>query len=328
MNSDENLVCLTAEAQPHHYGSRLDQVVAELFSDYSRSRLKSWIQEGHVKVDGEVCTIPRQKLKGDEHIEVTAELTQEVEHQPENIELDVVFEDEHIVVINKPRDVVVHPGAGNTSGTLLNALLAHCPEIDKVPRAGIVHRLDKDTTGLMVVAKTLAAQTHLVQQLQSRSMGREYEAICQGTFVAGGTIDAPMGRHPTKRTLMAVRELGKPAVTHYRVIEKFRASTHVRLKLDTGRTHQIRVHMAHIKHPLVGDPVYGGRPKLPKGASDEFVNALRSFDRQALHAIQLTLFHPDSEEEMSFTAPYPQDFVELLGHIRADTKHHGLNDLD
>ena len=328
MSIDTISVELSAEAQPQHFGSRLDQVIAELFSDYSRSRLKTWILDGCVKVDGKVCTVPRHKLKGDELLEINAKLEQEVSHVPEKMDLQIVFEDEHIMVINKPRDVVVHPGAGNNSGTLLNALLAHEPNINKVPRAGIVHRLDKDTTGLMVVAKTVTAQTHLVDQLQNRTMGREYEALCQGTFVAGGVIDAPMGRHPNKRTLMAVRELGKAAVTHYRIIEKFRAFTHVRLKLDTGRTHQIRVHMAHIKHPLVGDQTYGGRPKLPKGASDVFINTLRGFNRQALHAIQLTLVHPITEQEMTFNAEYPEDFQLLLHEVREDTKIHGINDFD
>ncbi|MFC3094789.1 23S rRNA pseudouridine(1911/1915/1917) synthase RluD [Alteromonas sediminis] len=327
MSDNIKFIHLTASAEPRHFGARLDQVLAELFSDYSRSRLKEWIQQGKVSVDDDVCTVPRQKLKGDEKIEINAELVQEVYHQAEDIDINVVFEDEHILVINKPRDVVVHPGAGNTSGTLLNALLSHVPGIEQIPRAGIVHRLDKDTTGLMVVAKSLLAQNALVEQLQSREMGREYEAICYGTMVAGGTVDAPIGRHPTKRTLMAVRELAKPAVTHYRVIEKFRAFTHLRLKLDTGRTHQIRVHMAHIKHPLVGDPAYGGRTRLPKGADEEFITCLRSFNRQALHAAQLSFFHPESGEWLTFQAPLPEDFQKLLIAVRQDSETHGIDEL-
>lgn len=326
LNAEQSNVQLTSHAEAHHYGARLDQVIADLFSEYSRSRLKTWILDGNVRVNGEVVTVPRQKLKGDEKIDIIAKLATEVTHAPEDIKLNIVHEDDDIIVINKPTDVVVHPGAGNPTGTILNALLSHHPAIDKVPRAGIVHRLDKDTTGLMVVAKTLSAQTHLVAQLQSREMGREYEAVCQGTFVAGGIVDEPIGRHPTKRTLMAVRETGKPAVTHFRVIEKFRAFTHIRLKLDTGRTHQIRVHMAHIKHPLLGDPVYGGRPRLPKGASERFIKTLREFNRQALHAIQLTLIHPATEEEITFTAPYPKDFSNLLADVRKDTQDNGLND--
>jgi 23S rRNA pseudouridine1911/1915/1917 synthase len=244
----------------------------------------------------------------------------QVTSQPQDIDLNIVYEDEHILVINKPADLVVHPGAGNPNGTVLNALLNHVPNIDKVPRAGIVHRLDKDTTGLMVVAKTLPAQTHLVDQLQHRVMSREYEAIALGTMVAGGVVDAPIGRHATKRTHMAVREGGKPATTHYRVMEKFRAYTHLRLKLETGRTHQIRVHMAYVKHPLLGDPVYGGRPRLPKGASEDFISTLRGFQRQALHAAQLSLYHPETEEWMTWQAPLPDDMQHLLEAVRLDTK--------
>jgi 23S rRNA pseudouridine1911/1915/1917 synthase len=265
-------------------------------------------------------------MTGDEVISVEAEIEQQVVYEAQAIELDIVYEDEDILIINKPADLVVHPGAGNQDGTLLNALLAHVPDIDKVPRAGIVHRLDKDTTGLMVVAKTLPAQTHLVDQLQTRVMSREYEALVNGTMVAGGLVDAPIGRHSTKRTHMAVREMGKPAVTHYRVIEKFRAHTHVRLKLETGRTHQIRVHMAYIKHPLVGDPAYGGRLRLPKGSSDEFANTLRGFNRQALHAAQLSLYHPTTDEWMTWQAPLPQDMVALIDSVREDTKIHGIDD--
>ncbi|NMH58897.1 23S rRNA pseudouridine(1911/1915/1917) synthase RluD [Alteromonas ponticola] len=325
-HTDVNIISLQAEAESRHFGQRLDQVVADLFPEYSRSKLKSWIQAGKLVVDGEVINTPRQKVNGHELIELNAELEVQLTSKPQDIKLDIVYEDEHILIINKPADMVVHPGAGNQDGTLLNALLAHVPNIDKVPRAGIVHRLDKDTTGLMVVAKTVTAQTHLVEQLQQRTMSREYEALALGTMVAGGLVDAPIGRHATKRTHMAVRETGKPAVTHYRVIEKFRAHTHVRLKLETGRTHQIRVHMAHIKHPLVGDITYGGRPRLPKGASEEFVNTLRNFKRQALHAAQLSLHHPETEEWMTWQAPLPQDMVALINTVREDTKINPLDD--
>lgn len=289
MTESDNTLQLEATTGAEHFGLRLDQVLADLFPEYSRSKLKTWIQGGNVSVDGQVITVPRHKMQMDEVVTVSAEIEIQVTSQAQDIALDIVYEDEHILVINKSADLVVHPGAGNPSGTVLNALLNHVPDIDKVPRAGIVHRLDKDTTGLMVVAKTLPAQTHLVDQLQTRVMSREYEAVAMGTMVAGGVVDEPIGRHATKRTHMAVRENGKPAVTHFRVIEKFRAYTHLRLKLETGRTHQIRVHMAHIKHPLLGDPTYSGRPRLPKGASDDFVNTLRGFQRQALHAAQLSL---------------------------------------
>ncbi|MBU3021915.1 23S rRNA pseudouridine(1911/1915/1917) synthase RluD [Aestuariibacter sp. A3R04] len=327
MTQPENTVKLEANTGPHHYGMRLDQVLADLFPEYSRSKLKSWILDGNVMVDGDVLTTPKHKMLGEEYIQIAAIMEVQISSKPQNIELDIVYEDDAILVINKPADLVVHPGAGNPDGTVLNALLSHVPDIDVVPRAGIVHRLDKDTTGLMVVAKTVPAQTHLVNQLQGRVMSREYEALAYGTMVAGGIVDAPIGRHPTKRTLMAVREFGKPAVTHYRVMEKFRAHTHLRLKLETGRTHQIRVHMAHVKHPLVGDPVYGGRPRLPKGASDACVNALRSFQRQALHAAQLSLFHPETEEWMTWQAPLPADMVSLITAVREDTAEHGLDDV-
>ena len=245
-------------------GKRLDQILAELFPDYSRSKLKQWILEQKVLVDGVVIDRPREKLIGGEHIEVNGTIEVQVAHQAQAIDLNIVYEDDDILVINKPEGLVVHPGAGNSDGTLLNALLSHVPNIDQVPRAGIVHRLDKDTTGLMVVAKTIPAQTHLVEQLQAREISREYEAVVIGTMVAGGVVDKAIGRHPTKRTSMAVREMGKPAVTHYRVIEKFREHTHLRLKLETGRTHQIRVHMSHMRFPLVRDQLYGGRLDCPK----------------------------------------------------------------
>ena len=319
MTQSPNTIQLEASTEAAHFGLRLDQVLADLFPEYSRSKLKTWIQDGNVAVNGEVITVPRHKMQMDELVTVQAEVDVQVTSEAQDIALNIVYEDEHILVINKPADLVVHPGAGNPSGTVLNALLNHCPEIDKVPRAGIVHRLDKDTTGLMVVAKTIPAQTHLVDQLQRREMSREYEAVALGTMVAGGIVDAPIGRHATKRTHMAVREMGKPAVTHFRVIEKFRAYTHLRLKLETGRTHQIRVHMAHIKHPLLGDQVYGGRPRLPKGASEEFIAALRGFQRQALHAAQLSLFHPETEEWMTWKAPLPQDMQDLLKAVKKDT---------
>ena len=319
MTQSPNTIQLEASTEAAHFGLRLDQVLADLFPEYSRSKLKTWIQEGNVSVNGEVITVPRHKMQMDELVTVQAEMDVQVTSEAQDIALNIVYEDEHILVINKPADLVVHPGAGNPSGTVLNALLNHCPDIDKVPRAGIVHRLDKDTTGLMVVAKTIPAQTHLVDQLQRREMSREYEAIALGTMVAGGIVDAPIGRHATKRTHMAVREMGKPAVTHFRVIEKFRAYTHLRLKLETGRAHQIRVHMAHIKHPLLGDQVYGGRPRLPKGASEEFITALRGFQRQALHAAQLSLFHPETEEWMTWKAPLPQDMQDLLKAVKKDT---------
>lgn len=318
-------VQLTGIIDQTQFDRRLDQVLAEMFPEYSRSKLKEWIIAGFVKLDGETITTPRVKVSGTEQVDIDAVIAVQVENIAQDIELDIVYEDESVLVINKPAGLVVHPGAGNPTGTVLNALLAHHPDIETVPRAGIVHRLDKDTTGLMVVAKTLAAQTHLVEQLQTRVMSREYEALVYGTMVAGGYVEAPIGRSATKRTAMAVRETGKDAVTHYRVIEKFRAFTHLRLKLETGRTHQIRVHMSHIKHPLIGDVLYGGRPRLPKAASQDFAEALRGFKRQALHAAQLSFSHPESEDWLTFNAPLPDDFIAMRDALRTDTAEHGLD---
>ncbi|WP_395341046.1 23S rRNA pseudouridine(1911/1915/1917) synthase RluD [Ningiella sp. W23] len=325
MPEQVNSISLNAEVPPEAFNTRLDQCIAQLFPEYSRSKLKEWILAGNVCVDKKVIDTPRQKLKGGEHIAIFAEQKVQVHDKAEPIALDIVFEDDDILVINKPAGLVVHPGAGNQSGTLLNALLAHVPDIDNVPRAGIVHRLDKDTTGLMVVAKTMSAQTHLVDQLQSREMGREYEAIVLGNLIAGGSVDASIDRHPTKRTLMAVKESGKNAVTHYRIKKKFRAHTYLRLKLESGRTHQIRVHMTHIRHPLVGDIQYGGRTRLPKRADDAFIQVLRNFNRQALHAIQLTLIHPRSNEKMTWQAPLPEDFCQLLHALDEDGQLNGFD---
>ena len=313
---------LTAEIQLHQLGQRLDQALAECFPDYSRSRIKTWIEQSLVQGNGVVVNKPREKVFGGEQIIVEVEIEDENRFVAQQIPLDIVYEDDDILVINKPKDFVVHPGAGNPDGTVLNALLYHCPQIAEVPRAGIVHRLDKDTTGLMVVAKTIPAQTRLVYALQKRRITREYEAVAYGIMTKGGTIDQPMARHPTKRTHMAVHPMGKPAVTHYRIMERFRNYTRLRLRLETGRTHQIRVHMAHIAHPLLGDPVYGGRPRPPKGASEELLQTLRDFQRQALHAVMLRLQHPITGEEMEWHAPLPQDFVELVAELKKDYELH------
>ncbi|AEH33926.1 23S rRNA pseudouridine(1911/1915/1917) synthase RluD [Vibrio anguillarum] len=311
---------LTNTVKDSQLGQRLDQAVAELFADFSRSRLKEWLLEGKVQVNGEVITKPRTKVMGGEIITVQAELEDEERWEAQDIPLNIVYEDDDIMVINKPRDFVVHPGAGTPDGTVLNALLFHYPAIAEVPRAGIVHRLDKDTTGLMVVAKTVPAQTHLVRALQKRKITREYEAIVIGTMTAGGMIDKPIGRHSTKRTLMAVSPMGKPAVTHYRVAEHFREHTRLRLRLETGRTHQIRVHMSYLQHPLLGDTAYGGRARIPKGATQELTDMIRGFDRQALHAVMLRLEHPVTGEMLEFHAPVPDDMIIMAEALRVDTK--------
>jgi len=294
--------------------------LAEMFPDYSRSRLKEWILAGDVTVNGEVLTKAREKMYGGEAVQIDTQVESEQRFEAENIPLNIVYEDDDILVINKPAGFVVHPGAGNPDGTVLNALLHHHPQLDTVPRAGIVHRLDKETTGLMVVAKTIAAQTNLVDALQAREITREYEAIACGIMTAGGLVDEPIGRHPTKRTPMAVTFSGRPSITPYRVMEKFRLHTRLRLRLETGRTHQIRVHMAHITHALVGDPVYGGRPRPPKNATDELRELLKSFKRQALHAAMLSLFHPITGEQMTWHAEIPEDMVQLTNRLREDTK--------
>jgi len=303
-------------------GKRLDQTLAEMFPDYSRSRLKDWILAGQVKVDDKVTTKAREKMFGGEEILIDAVIEAEVRFEPQDIPLNIVYEDDDILVINKPADLVVHPGAGNPDGTILNALLHHCPALEIVPRAGIVHRLDKDTTGLMVVAKSIAAQTNLVESLQAREITREYEAVANGLMTAGGLVDEPIGRHATKRTHMAVTISGRPSVTHYRVMEKYRLHTRLRLRLETGRTHQIRVHMSHITHPLVGDQLYGGRPRPPKNATPELLDYLRSFKRQALHATMLSLYHPISGELMTWHAEIPDDFAKLVSLLQDDSKQH------
>ncbi|MFC4765170.1 23S rRNA pseudouridine(1911/1915/1917) synthase RluD [Dyella koreensis] len=302
-------------------GWRFDRALAEMFPEYSRSRLTSWVKAGAVTLDGAVAP-PRQLLRGGEQVRLEAELEAEVELAPEAIDLDIVHEDEYVLVLNKPAGLVVHPGAGNPAGTLLNALLHHDPKLAELPRGGIVHRLDKDTSGLMVVAKTLAAHTALVDMLSRHDVERQYEAIVLGTLVAGGTVDAPIGRHMGDRLRQAVRdgEDGKHAVTHYRLRERFRAHTLLQCNLETGRTHQIRVHMAHINHPLVGDQLYGGGLRLPKGATPELVAALRGFRRQALHAERLAFEHPVTHEPLSFSAARPADQQELIDALRADTQ--------
>ena len=306
-----------AVVPPEMAGQRLDQALAALFPDYSRSRLQGWIRAGRVRVDGRELR-PRDKLDGGEEILLSAALEDETQAEAEPIRLEILHEDEEILVLDKPPGLVVHPGAGNPAGTLVNALLHHRPDLRTLPRAGIVHRLDKDTSGVMVVACTPGAHTALVRQLEERSVKREYQAVCLGVMTGGGTVNAPIGRHPVDRVRMAVREGGREAVTHYRLVERFRGHTHLLCRLETGRTHQIRVHLAHIRHPIVGDPVYGGRLAIPAGASQALAAALRGFRRQALHAVQLELVHPGRGEMVHFEAPLPADFQALLAALRED----------
>jgi 23S rRNA pseudouridine1911/1915/1917 synthase len=296
-----------------HGGLRLDQALAKLLPEYSRSRLQEWVAQGQVTLNGAAAT-SKQKVWGGEKLIVTPQSNPaEQPYAPEDIAIDIVFEDDSIIVINKPVGLVVHPGSGNWQGTLLNALLHHDPSLGEVPRAGIVHRLDKDTSGLLVVAKTLTAQTALVRQLQERSVRREYLALAHGEIERGGRVDQPIDRHPSQRTKMAVVEGGKPAVTHYSIVESFPGCTLLRCKLETGRTHQIRVHMAHLRHPLVGDHIYiKGAQKCPS----EMRATLLEFPRQALHAERLGLEHPETGEWMEWQRDMPDDMQQLLKKVR------------
>jgi 23S rRNA pseudouridine1911/1915/1917 synthase len=314
---NKQIIELNAEVPYEMGGQRLDQVAALLFAEHSRSRLSAWIKEGLLTVDGAVLR-PRDIVHGGALLALKAEQEAQGEWVAQDIALNIVYEDEQILVIDKPAGLVVHPAAGHADGTLLNALLHHVPDIINVPRAGIVHRLDKDTTGLMVVAKTIEAQTRLVDQLQKRTVSRIYECIVIGVITSGGKINAPIGRSSSQRQRMAVSDGGKPAVSHYRVLERFRSHTHTRVKLETGRTHQIRVHMSHIGYPLVGDPVYGGRFRIPPAANPSMVQTLKEFPRQALHARFLELDHPISGERMKWQSPLPDDFVWLLTLLRQD----------
>ncbi|PZP23348.1 23S rRNA pseudouridine(1911/1915/1917) synthase RluD [Pseudomonas kuykendallii] len=300
-------------------GQRLDQVAAQVFPEHSRSRLSAWIKDGSLTVDGGVLR-PRDIVYGGAVLELNAEQEAQGDWVAQDIALNIVYEDEHLLVLDKPSGLVVHPAAGHADGTLLNALLHHAPDLVNVPRAGIVHRLDKDTTGLMVVAKTLEAQTKLVAQLQARSVSRIYEAIVVGVITSGGKIDAPIGRSSAQRQRMAVIDGGKAAVSHYRVLERFRSHTHARIKLETGRTHQIRVHMTHVGFPLVGDPVYAGRFRIPPAASATLVETLKQFPRQALHARFLELDHPVTGKRMKWESPLPDDLVWLLTLLRQDSE--------
>ncbi|HEX2082211.1 MAG TPA: 23S rRNA pseudouridine(1911/1915/1917) synthase RluD [Xanthomonadaceae bacterium] len=302
-------------------GRRFDVVLAELFPEFSRSRLSGWIKSGDALLDGRPVR-PRDPVRGGEQVSLQAVVETASFDAPEDIALSVLYQDADVIVIDKPAGLVVHPGAGNPAGTLVNALLHFDPNLARLPRAGIVHRLDKDTSGVMVVARNLPAHTSLVAQLSERDVHRQYLAIVVGALVSGGSVSAPIDRHPRDRIRMAVREDGRDATTHYRLRERFRAHTALECRLETGRTHQIRVHMQHLKHPIIGDPLYGGALKLPKGASEELAAALRGFRRQALHAETLEFAHPVSGEPVRCTAPVPDDMQQLMRALRQDTAEH------
>lgn len=311
---------LQLEIDASSAGSRLDQALATLLPAYSRARIQQWIKGGHVSIAGKK---PRQrdKVSLGQIIDINVPEEEELPWEAENIKLNIIYDDEHILVIEKPAGLVVHPGAGNYSGTLLNALIHHEPGLAKLARAGIVHRLDKETSGLLVIAKNEAARLSLIDQLQNRTIEREYLTIVQGTIIAGGEINQPIGRHPRDRTRMAITSSGKTAITTYRVREKFRYHTSLKVNLATGRTHQIRVHMASINHHVFGDPVYGGRLQMPKNASEKLRDLLQGFKRQALHACKLGLVHPATSENMLWECQPPEDMKNLLAALKADMKN-------
>jgi len=310
---------LRAEIPADVAGQRFDQILPGMFQGYSRAHLAGEVKSGRIRLDGREVP-PRTRVRGGEEVEWNRVEAPILGDRPQSMDLDVVFEDADLLVIDKPAGLVVHPGAGNRDGTLLNVLLSHDPKLAQLPRAGIVHRLDKDTSGLLVVARTLPAQTALVAMLAARDVHRRYAAIVNGVPVAGGTVDAPLDRHPTDRLRRAVREGGRPAVTHYRVREKFRAHALLQCELESGRTHQIRVHMAHAGWPLVGDPLYGRGLRLPRGATPALADALRGFKRQALHAEHLAFAHPVTGEVLAFRAEPPRDFLDLLDALREDAR--------
>lgn len=298
------------------HNARLDVALSQLFPNYSRSQMQNWIKQGDVQVDQKVIQKSRVAVLVGQSITINTTLAEQTEYKAESIPLTIVYEDEHLIVINKPIGLVVHPGAGNASHTLLNALLHHAPELGALPRAGIIHRLDKDTSGLLVIARTLPIHHALIKQMQKREIHREYRALVQGQLISGGRVDAPMGRHPNQRTKMAVTNDGKPAITHYRVLERYRTHTLLSVQLETGRTHQIRVHMAHLGYPVEGDTTYG-RKKQYSDLSNELKAALQAFDHQALHAYKLGLTNPVTQEDHEWIAPLPTDFEALLNLLRA-----------
>lgn len=315
-----SIIDLKAKIPESLHGHRLDQTLAQLFPQYSRAQHQLWIKNGHVTLDGRIQQRPRDKVQTDQTVQISAKLERETQTPAQNIPLPIVYEDTALIVIDKPAGLVAHPGAGNPDQTLVNALLHFDPSLETLPRAGMIHRLDKDTSGLLVVARNLEAYTALIQAMQKREIQREYQAIVQGVLISGGTIEEPIGRHPHQRTHMAVVSSGKPAVTHYRIIEKFRGHTHIRIQLETGRTHQIRVHLSHLGYPIVGDKTYLKRLKLPRDMSTTAKEAVKTFHRQALHATKLELSHPESGKLLTLHSPIPEDIQHLLNILKNDYK--------
>lgn len=318
-DSTATRLSLQFQLDESYLGQRIDQVAALIWNEFSREKLKQWLKDGHLLVNGNTVK-PKYKCEGNELLTLDVELEVQTKSLPENIPLNVVYEDDDIIVINKPVGMVVHPGAGNTTGTLVNALLYHYPKSAELARAGLVHRIDKDTSGLLVVAKNLEAQFSLSKQLAKKSVYRLYDLVVYGNIIAGGTIDEPIKRHPVDRVKMAVLPGGRDAVTHYNVKERFQHFTRVQARLETGRTHQIRVHFSYLGFGLVGDSVYMSRVRVPAGASELLADTLRGFKRQALHAAKLGLIHPRSGEEMMFEAPWAEDFAQLIEVLRSENK--------
>ena len=316
MNTEK--IILRGEISPELTHLRLDQALAKLFPQYSRSILQTWIQNGWVSIDGVISQKTREKVLLHQKINITAELPYDDRWEAQPIPLSILYQDDDLCIINKPAGLVVHPGAGVPDHTLVNALLYYDPQLATIPRAGIIHRLDKDTSGLLVVARNLSSHHDLTLQMKNRLIQREYEAIVKGVLLTSGQIEANIGRHPTQRTRMAVVSSGKPALTHYRVIQRFRAHTHIHVKLETGRTHQIRVHMDYIHHPVVGDPMYGKTVGIPAKLSAPLKATLTAFKRQALHAIALTLCHPTTHEILRWQSPLPDDMTALIQQLQED----------
>jgi 23S rRNA pseudouridine1911/1915/1917 synthase len=296
---------------------RVDLVIAQLLPDYSRSQIQTWLKEGNILVNDAIVK-PKTKCLGGEKIDIQAKMRTPLRYEPEKIALDIIYEDQDILIVNKPVGLVVHPGAGNFQHTLLNALLYHAPHLETLPRAGIIHRIDKNTSGLLAIAKSEVAYQALNAQLKKRTLTREYRAIVHGLMISGGSIDAPIGRHFKDRKRMAITDKGKDAITHYRIVEKYHAHTCLEVKLETGRTHQIRIHMKHLGYPIVGDQTYGKSYILAKGCSVALRDGLRHFKRQALHAYRLGLIHPQTHEAMSFIAPIPHDMEQLIQLLQED----------
>lgn len=317
-------ICINKVIPAEMSGKRFDQALSRMLPEYSRSNIQTWIRDGCVKIDTKLIDACDSHVRGGERVYICAEMKSQVLVEAENIPLQVIFEDEHLIIINKPAGLVVHPGAGNKEHTLMHALLHYDPKLRQVPRAGIVHRLDKETTGLLMIARTPQSHKYLVQKLQQHEIQRQYVALVNGVMISGGMVDQAIGRHPKYRTKMAVLSNGRPAKTHYRILKKYRHHTQIRVYLETGRTHQIRVHMDWLRYPILGDPMYGNRTKAKKGMSKDIIQAIETFPRQALHAQRLSLIHPYSQATLEWKSSMPEDMSQLTRTLEIDAKQNNL----